>query len=310
MTHERPFRFGVQIGRAESRADWTSKAQRVESLGYDTLLMPDHIGGNLAYAPALVSAAEATSTLRVGIFVLDNDFRHPAIVASEAATIDLLTDGRYEFGLGAGWMLADYERSGIPFDPPKVRVDRFEESLHIIKGLWADGPFSFQGKHYTVKELEGYPKPVQQPHPPIIIGAGGPRMLSIAAREADTLAVIAPALPGGGLDPAGIIASAVAKQVERARQAAGDRFAQIELNALIQALKVTNDRRGEAERLAERFKITADDVLESPNLLTGTVDQITEDLLQRRETYGISYVMIFERNMEEFAPVVARLAGT
>src|SRR5215467_4400703 len=161
----------------------------IEELGYSTLLMPDHFHQQLAPFSALASAAAATSTLRVGMLVLDNDFRHPVVLAKEAATLDLLSEGRLELGLGAGWMAADYEKSGIAFDPPGVRMDRFEESLSIIKGLFAEGPFSFKGRHYEVTGLEGLPKPVQKPRPPILIGAGSKRMLQIASREADIVNV-------------------------------------------------------------------------------------------------------------------------
>src|SRR6266568_4197945 len=187
MTRQRPFRFGVSVHQARSKEEWIALAQQAESLGYSTLQMPDHLGDQFAPVPALLAAAEATHTLRIGSFVFDNDFRHPVMLAREAATLDLLSGGRFELGLGAGWNRSEYEQAGIPYDSPGVRVSRMEEALHIIKGLLADGPVNFSGKYYTVTDLEGHPKPVQRPHPPILIGGGGKRLLSIAAREATTV---------------------------------------------------------------------------------------------------------------------------
>src|SRR5256712_13883228 len=181
----KPFRFGVQEHSAPSGKAWRDRARLVEALGYQALFLPDHCGEQLAPIVALLSAADATSTLRVGSLVFDNDYRHPVVLAKEVATLDLLSDGRFDFGLGAGWMASDYERSGIPLDSPGVRIERMEEALAIIKGLLAGGVVSFSGKHYRIASLEGHPSPVQKPHPPILLGGGGRRMLRVAAREAD-----------------------------------------------------------------------------------------------------------------------------
>src|SRR5260370_721395 len=180
MTEKRRFRFGAQLTRAATAPEWGQTARKVEDLGYSALLMPDHFEDQLAPMPALMAAANATSKLRVGTLVLDNDYRHPVVLAKEAATLDLLCEGRLELGLGAGWMATDYERSGIPCDSVGVRIDRMEEALAILKGLFADGPFSFSGKHYRIRELEGQPKPIQKPHPPFIIGGGGRRILRLS----------------------------------------------------------------------------------------------------------------------------------
>ena len=171
MTTQRPFRFGVSVHQARSKDEWIATARQAEALGYSTLLMPDHLGEQFAPVPALLAAAEATQTLRIGSFVFDNDFRHPVMLAKEAATLDVLSGGRFEFGLGAGWERAEYEGAGLPYDPPAERVRRMEESLHIIKGLFADEPVTFSGKYYQLKDFEGHPKPVQRPHPPILIGS-------------------------------------------------------------------------------------------------------------------------------------------
>ena len=179
MSHPRRFRFGAQLSRAPEAtgASWADQARKAEALGYSTLLMPDHFGDQLAPVPAIMAAADATTTLRVGALVFDNDYRHPLVLAKEAATIDLLSDGRLELGLGAGWMRTDYEQSGIGYDPPAVRVDRFDEGVQVLKGLLAaDGPYSFSGKHYTIAEHIPTPRPTQRPHPPLVIGGGGRRV--------------------------------------------------------------------------------------------------------------------------------------
>lgn len=315
MTTQRPFRFGVAVHQARSKEEWVATAQKAETLGYSTMLMPDHLGEQLAPVPALLAAAEATHTLRIGSFVFDNDFRHPVILAKEAATLDILSGGRFEFGLGAGWERSEYERAGIPYDPPGVRVNRMEEALHIIKGLFADGPFTFSGKYYTVTAFEGHPKPVQQPHPPILIGGGGKRTLSIAAREA-TIVGFTPIFrgAGGGTDYTDAAPAALMQKVEWVRQAAGDRFDELELNILIGEVFTTEEREQAAQFIAATMApnipdVTPEVVLSVPYLLIGSIDQICTDLLARREQFGISYVTVFEKNMETLAPVVARLAG-
>lgn len=311
MPGQRPFRFGVQMHRAGSRDEWKAKAQKAENLGYATLSMPDHLGEFLAFGPALSATASATTTLRVGTFVLDNDFRHPALVAREAATLDLLSGGRFELGIGAGWDSADYEQSGIPFDPPGVRVSRLEESVRVIKGLFADTPVSFAGQHYTITDLAGFPLPVQRPHPPILIGAGGERMLSLGAQEADIVSLLAQARPdGSGFVLADTTAEATQRKIAWLRQKAGDRFGGLELNILLQRLVVTDDTGLAAEELSEEWQMTPEEVLDVPYILIGSVEQIVETLRARRDRYGISYVVVFERFMDEFAPIVAQLTGT
>lgn len=307
--YERPFRFGVQFRQAGERREWQEQARRAEALGYDVFLVPDHVGGLFAYAPALLSAAEATTTLRIGTLVLDNDFRHPVFVTSEAATLDLLSEGRFELGLGAGHLQADYRQSGIPFDAPGVRLGRLRESVRIIKGAFGGEPFTYHGEHYTVTDLQGYPAPVQRPHPPLLIGAGGPRALAFAAQEADTVALMVPALPAGGLELAYTALERMAQQVETLRNAAGARFEQLELNLLSQQVIVTDNRLAAAEEIARDWELELEVVLNSPYMLIGPVEQIIEQLLERRTLLGISYLVVFGHYMEAFAPVVARLAG-
>ncbi len=308
----RKFRFGVQAWRAASGAEWAAKARRIEDLGYSTLLIPDHFDDQLAPVPALAAAAAATSTLRLGTLVLDNDFRHPAVLAKEAATIDVLSGGRLEFGLGAGWMGTDYDRSGIPFDPPAVRIRRLAESLRVIKSLWGAEAVSFSGRHFQVAGLEGTPRPLQSPHPPVLVGGGGRMLLSLAAREADIVGLNF-TLPSGAVDRAATAtgtAAATEEKIGWIREAAGDRFPQLELNVTVFVVAVTNDRDHAADRIASGFGVSPQEVLQVPHVLIGSVEQMVDDLQERRERFGISYVVFSGEQHEAMAPVVARLAGT
>ena len=306
----RPFRFGVTAPTPSAGTDWAERARRVEQLGYATLVVPDHFRDHLAPVPALTAAALATTRLRVGSLVFSNDFRHPAVLAKDAATIDVLSAGRFELGLGAGWLRAEYDQAGIPFEAPGTRVGRLEEAVTIIKGLLAGERVTFAGRHYTIADLEGRPTPVQRPHPPIAIGGGGRRILTLAAREASIVGLVPRARrDGSGLDLTDLSDAATREKLAWVRAAAGDRFDLLELNALIQAVVVSERRTAAADDLASRFKVARDVVLETVYVLLGTVEQICETLRQRRERYGISYVTVFERDMEAFAPVVARLAG-
>ena len=308
----RPFRFGAQIASARSAAEWRDLARRLEDQGFSSLFMPDHFDDQLAPMPALAVAAASTSTLRIGSLVLDNDYKHPVVLAKEAATLDLLSDGRLELGVGAGWLRTDYEASGIPLDRAGVRIDRFEEGLAIVKGLMTGEPFSFEGEHYTVTGLAGTPKPVQQPHPPILIGAGAPRMLGVAAREADIISVNFD-LNAGEIGPDVVktgTGDLTAEKIELIRKAAGDRFDDIELSVTIFMGAITDDRKGLAEMVASGFGQEPEMVLGSPHLLAGTVDEIVEELQAMRETLGFSYVIFGGGSHNAMAPVVERLAGT
>ncbi len=194
----RPFRFGVQINRADSARDWKEKARKAEALGYDVLTIADHFGDRFAYGPALAMAAAVTSDIRFGTLVLQNPLRHPALHAMEAATIDLLSDGRFELGMGAGGsLMSDFEQTGIPFDPPGFRAGALEESVHVVKSLLRGETLTFDGTYYQFSDFELFPKPVQ-PHVPLLIGAGGPRMLRLAAREADIVSILPLMRPHGG----------------------------------------------------------------------------------------------------------------
>jgi probable F420-dependent oxidoreductase len=313
MPHPRPFRFGVQLSSAGSAADWAGLAREAESLGYSTLFIPDHFGDQLAPAPALAAAAAATTELRVGTLVLDNDYRHPVITAMDMATVDLLSGGRLELGIGAGWMASDYEQSGITMDDAATRVDRLAEGLTVLKGLFAPGPFSFQGKHYRIAELDGQPRPVQQPHPPFIVGGGGPRVLALAAREADIVGVN-PAIRSGRADRAASHDGAAAvtdRKLGWVREAAGERYADLELQMLLFACVITDDRAGTIEAMAPLFGLSPEDVGDYPHAWVGSVDQIADDLVARRERWDVSYLVVQGPDaMRAAAPVVARMAGT
>lgn len=311
MSKERPFRFGVQFGAAADRTQWKERAIQAESLGYDVFIMPDHFGGQFAIGPALAIAAEATSTLRISTLVLQNELRHPALLAMEAATLDVLSDGRFELGLGAGgsWM-PDYEWTGIPFPSPRVRVERLEETIRIVKGLFAEGSFTFNGTHYTITEFDGRPKSLQRPRVPTLIGGGGPRLLSIAAREADIISIFPSMLPIGGQFQIGEIAGdAFAKKIELIRDRSGERFSEIELNVLTQVVDVTDDRESRLNQLSQQWNVPAESLASSPQILVGTVAEIAEHLRNCRVRLGISYYVIFGQHLETFAPVIALLSA-
>ena len=308
----KPFRFGVNVRDAASRAEWVDKARRVENLGYSSLTLPDHLADMLAPIPAVVSAAEATKRLRVGTNVLNNDLRHPVVVAREAATVDLLTDGRLDLGLGAGYMQSEYDQAGLRFDPGATRVERLGEAVTIIKGLLRGKKVTFAGQHYRIAAHTIHPLPVQRPHPPILIGGNGRRMLTLAAKEADIVGLSGITFRAGGTEPdlSSWKTAAVDERVRLVREAAGDRYDRLELSALVQRVIVTDNPRQAAEELAKRWsQLSAEEILEAPHALIGTVDHLVEELQRRRERWGISHYITFEPYMDAFAPIVARLTG-
>jgi probable F420-dependent oxidoreductase len=309
----KPFRFGVSVWYVASRVELAEKARKVEALGYDTLSFPDHLNERIAPIPALVTAADATKRLRVGTNVLNNDLRHPVLVAREAAAVDLLTDGRLLLGLGAGSIRSEYQEAGLRFEPGRVRVERLAEAVTVIKALLNGEEVNFAGRHYQLAGHTIAPLPVQKPHPPILIGGNGPRLLTLAAREADIVGFSGITFRNGGAaapDLSAWRASGVDERVRLVREAAGDRYCQLELNALVQRVVVTEDCRAAAEELAARWpQLSADEILQSPYVLIGTVGQMVEALQARRERWGISYCVVHEPYLDDFAPVVARLAG-
>lgn len=304
------FRFGVQMAVAGSGTAWAEQARRAEALGYDILVMPDHIGIQLAYAPALAAAACATTRLRIGTLVLATDFRQPAAIAGDAATLDLLSAGRYELGLGVGGsLLADYDFIGLPFEAPGVRVGRFAEYLQVIKRLFTEEAVTYAGQYVSVSGLIGFPPPVQRPHSPILIGAGGRRMLTLGAHEADIVSILPSMSATGQFDLTELRAEAMETKVAWLRRAAGARFAQLELHLLLQRLAITEDAGEAAATIGDSWGLSEADVRASPFALIGTVAEIVEQLRARRQRFGLSYYTVFDRDMEAFAPVVAALAG-
>lgn len=309
MERLRPFRFGVQAAGLGSRDEWVARAYRAEALGYDTWLLADHFGEQFAPMPALAAAAEATVSLRVGSFVFANDYRHPFMLAKEAATLDVLSGGRCELGLGAGWLRKEYQAAGLPFDPPGVRIDRLAEALPIIKGLFSGEPVHFVGQHYRLAGLVGAPRPIQRPHPPILIGGGGPRMLTLAAREATIVGINPRTTLDGQLDRADIAAESVARKATLIREAAGLRWEDLEVNLALFGGAVTDNPRGAATAVIERSGASEETVLGSPHALFGSLDTLSDRLREYRERWGISYFTVPERSMHALAPLVARLRG-
>ena len=313
LPRDRPFRFGIQAKPASSRAALVDVARRAEALGYATMTMPDHFDDQFAPVPALQCAADATTTLRLGALVYDNDYKHPVVLAKELATMDVLSEGRVEIGLGAGWMESDYQASGIPYDQPGVRVSRFMEGLAVIRQALEPEPFSFAGAYYTVTDYNGLPKPIQQ-LPPILIGGGAPRVLRFAAEHADIVGVNAD-LRTGKVDAA-VIDSMSAEAVDdkigwvtEAAAAAG-RLDAIELSVRVFMNAISDDVRGATDFIAELTQRPTAMIAESPFALIGPPSKLIDDLVARRERWGFSYVLVGESELEAFAPVVAELAGT
>jgi len=295
----KPFRFGVQIGGTFTPEAFATTARRVEELGYSTMYFPDHfIDTQLAPMTAMATAAAVTDTLRVGALVFDNDYKHPAVLAKEVATIDVLSGGRAELGIGAGWMEVDY-------------IDRLEEALQVIKGSHGPEAFSFAGEHYRVTDYQGIPKPSQE-RIPVLIGGGGPRVLRLAGREADIVG-INPNLRAGAVTSEALtdsLAEMTDQKVAWIKEGAGSRFDDLELQIRYFMASVTEDRRSFAEAIAPGLGIAADEALEAGIALVGTVDEICDLMQARRDRWSVSYAVVGGDEMEMFAPVVERLAGT
>ncbi len=293
----RPFRFGVVGGHSPSHSAWVATARRAEELGYSTLVVPDHFETGIAPLTALAVAAEATKTLRVGGLVFCNDFRHPAVLAKEVATLDLLSDGRCEIGLGAGYLAQEYEQAGIPFERPGIRVSRLEEAVQVIKQFFTEEQVNFSGKHYTLAGLQGRPKPLQKPYPPLYIGGSGKRLLSMAAQQADSVGISFTEFSSGLVD---VSPATIQQKVDWVRQAAQERLNELEFGYTIYVAQIADDR--QPTKPGAHLPST-------PHVVKGSVKQIIEELLDRRERYGFSYVQVTGKLMETFAPIVAQLAG-
>ncbi|MCY3634862.1 MAG: TIGR03621 family F420-dependent LLM class oxidoreductase [bacterium] len=308
----RRFRFGVQARRFADAGEWRELARRAEGLGYDVFSMPDHFDQGPAPMVALAFAAEATTTLRLGTMVLANDFRHPAMLAKEAATLDVLSGGRFELGIGAGWQSSDYHSTGITMDRPGVRIERLGEALVIIKGLLAGETVTFTGQHYTIDGLEGLPEPVRPGGPPLFVAGGSERVLRLAARTADVVGVN-PSMAAGVIDSRvgpSATAEATAAKIVWIRESAVERFGELELHSRVHVASITDDKRSFAGALAPALGLDTDQALESPHSMIGTVEEVVDKLVRQREELGISYIGLSIESMEDMAPVVARLAGT
>ena len=312
----RPFTFLAAVQDVLDARQLGELARRAEGTGFSGLVVPDHLIPQLSPAPAMTAIAMATTTLRIGTFVLNNDLRHPAVLAQDLASIDVLSDGRLDVAIGAGWRKEEYDAIGVGFDDGPTRVSRLEESIAVLKGCFAEGPFSFAGRHYAIREYDAYPKPVQRPHPPLLVGGGGKRILSIAGREADIVGLAPRQLGSQRVDPRSITWAATEEKIGWARAAAGDRAGKLTFNVYPsgRALTVTDDARGTARtvvaELRERsgIELTEDEVLASPHLWIGSIDGLVEKARALREELGITSMMLGD--VDELAPVVERLAGT
>jgi probable F420-dependent oxidoreductase len=303
----RPFRFGVVFTHGADASGIADLARRCEDDGFSTLLVADHLDNPMACGPLLVAAAAATTTLRIGSYVYNNDLRHPAVLAKEAATIDVLSGGRLEFGIGAGWNREEYDQAGLTFDPPRTRVDRMEESLGMIEALFAGGPVRHEGTHYRLDGLEGMPKPVQD-HVPILIGGGGPRMMGIAARRADIVGFVPQSKREGGLDketvPAEVMDARIAT-LDQAIDDAGRTDGGPERSLLVFDLWQSPDDVTPGEMVSPELVET------SPYALVGDRSAMIDALHERRDRWGFSYIVCFagDMNVDLFRAVVARMTA-
>ncbi len=320
----KPFRFGVQSFNAQSGKEWSEKARKAEALGYSALHLADHLLGpgpalaktnhpvqNLAAVPAMAYAAAVTNTLKIGCRVFCIDYRRPVVLVKETMTLDLLSDGRIELGLGAGWLEEEYHATGIPFDPPPRRITRLE---HVIEGLRAfagEGTVDVHNEDLEWRDFEGLPKPAHKPHPPLMIGGGSPRILRIAGREADIVSLNFNNRRGV-IGPDGVKTSSASetdRKIGWVKEGAGDRFGALEIEIGAYFTFVTDTATPMVEMFAQTFGLTPDEMRVHPHALFGSVDAICEELERRRARYGISYVTVSEDAMQPFAPVVARLTG-
>ena len=306
----RRIRFATQSGGAPSGEEWLERAKRLEAIGYATVSMPDHmVGGAWGNLAALGAAAAVTTRLRLGNLVLANDFRNPVVLARELATLDVISGGRVEVGLGAGWFDRDYQSLGIPFDRGRVRVERLAEAVTLMKRLFTEDEVTFDGRYYRTERSECRPKTVQQPRPPFLIASGGRRMLELAGREADILAVIPPDAGVRNATPHSISLEGAREQLAVARAAAGRRFDDIELSQFLD-VTLTDDRDGTIRERAEKAKSDPEVLRSSMYAGIGTLEQVREQILRNRRELGITYFCLRGPHVLELAPVVKDLAGT
>src|SRR6478609_1014804 len=312
----KPFRFLADAFDASSAKELGERARAAEDLGVTHFVLPDHLVPQLAPVPYLATVAALTEKLRISAFVHNNDLRHPAVLAQELATLDVLSSGRLDVAIGAGWNEPEYRAIGLPFEPVRVRQARLAEAIKVLKGCFGEGPFSFAGEHYTITDYDAYPKPVQQPHPPLFIGGGGRKTLELAAREADVIGLAPRILSGQRGDPSSITWAATEEKLAWVREAAGDRFDVLEFNVYPSQwpIVVTDDLHGEARKIIDRMKertgqeLTEQEVIDSPHLFIGSVDRFVEKFGELRERLGVNSFLV--GSLDELGPVVERLAGT
>jgi len=317
----RPFRFLADPGDITDGASLRETARAAESIGYSVLVYADHVVIPFGFVPLLATAAAVTEKLRVAPFVANNDLRHPALLAQDLATLDVLSGGRVEVAIGAGWNRPEYVALGLPFDPVGVRVSRLTEAVAVLKGCFGPGPFSFAGEHYSITGHDGLPKPVQAPHPPLFIGGGGRRVLTLAGREADIVGLSPRILPTSGpdivrSDPRSITIAATEEKLGWVREAAGERFESLEINVYPTGTPpmVTDSARKTAADVLDGIRartgtdVTVDEFLESPHVFIGSVDGLVAKFTELRERLGISSFMTGD--VQTLAPVVERRAGS
>jgi probable F420-dependent oxidoreductase len=316
LTGMRPFRFLADVHEIVTGAELAARARHAEQLGYHAVVLPDHLLGQLSPVVAMATVAAATSKLRMSAFVMNNDLRHPAVLAQDLASIDVLSGGRVDIAIGAGWNKPEYDAIGMAFDPTAVRQARLAESVTVLKGLFTGSPFSFAGEHYTITDYTAEPVPVQRPHPPFFIGGGGRRTLTLAGREADIVGLAPRILANTTVDAASLTFAATREKIGWVRDAAGERFDSVELNIYPSTwpVTVTDNLRGEARRVVDDLRsrtgveLTEDEVIDSPHLFIGSVDRLVEKFLQLREELGISSIMLGD--IDELTPVLERLSGS
>ena len=312
----RPFRFLADVHEIVTGAELAARARRAEQLGYQCVVVPDHLLGQLSPVVAMATVAAATSTLRISAFVMNNDLRHPAVLAQDLASIDVLSGGRLDIAIGAGWNKPEYDAIGITFDPTRVRQARLAESITVLKGLCTGSPFTFAGEYYTITDYAAEPVPVQRPHPPFFIGGGGRRTLTLAGREADIVGLAPRILANSTVDAASLTLAATREKIGWVRAAAGNRFESLEFNIYPSTWPVTltSNLHGEARRVIDALRsrtgieLSEDEVIESPHLFIGSVDRLVEKFLQLREELGISSIMLGE--IDELTPVLEGLSGS
>lgn len=311
----KPFEFLAESRDPISARELGERARRAEALGYHALVIPDHILDQLSPVPTMAVIAAATERLRIGAFVFNNDLRHPAVLAQDLASLDVLSEGRLDVAIGAGWNQPEYASVGIAFEPPSIRSERLAEAVAVLKGCFADGPFSFAGRYYRITDYDAGPAPVQRPHPPFLIGGGGRRTLTLAAREAQVVGLAPRIGSDARRDPRSLTWKATEEKIGWVREAAGERFDELRLNVYPSGVAVTivEDARDEARKVADELaassgvRLSEDEVLESPQMFIGSLDRLEEKFIAMRERLGISSIMVGE--LGPLDPLVERLAG-